>query len=330
MSERLTFGYGTSRPTDGTRRRGSAPEPTLPVNAPQPQKAGPGAAERSRRSVIYPEVRPDAAFIGLMIFTALLFFRPQDQIRGLNYLHLAELSAIGALVAMVAGRTGRGLTVSRVTPELCGVVLMGAIILFMAPFSVWPGGSIGDVHGGVFQDHPDLHPDREYADVAPAAGAIRLVDRDRVRVHRAPHCHRRRTRSQPGRAWTGPGRRRWHVQEPQRSRVEHGRGHSPGGIAGAAFGHDHSTPRRVSVHTADGRCDHRLAVTERHDRASRDGADPRRATGSPDSGGRVRRCARPGARASARAERVLAPAVEHHGPEPGRYRIQGGQADTAA
>ena len=91
----------------------------------------------------YPEARPDAAFIGLMIFTALLFFRPQDQIRGLHALHLAELSAIGALIAMVAGRTGRGMTVSRVTPELCGVVRMGAIILFMAPFSVWPGGSIG-------------------------------------------------------------------------------------------------------------------------------------------------------------------------------------------
>jgi putative inorganic carbon (hco3(-)) transporter len=78
-----------------------------------------------------------------MLFTALLFFRPQDEIHALNRLHLAELSAIGALVAMVAGRTSRGLTFSRITPELSGVVLMGGIILFTAPFSIWPGGSIG-------------------------------------------------------------------------------------------------------------------------------------------------------------------------------------------
>lgn len=140
MSERLAFGYGTSGHNGGTPARSSAAE-EAPL--PQTEQAGiarPSAEGRSRS--LHRRDRPDAAFIGLMIFTALLFFRPQDQIPALNSLHLAELSAIAALGAMVAGRVGRGLTLSRVTPELSGVVLMGALILLMAPFSIWPGGSI--------------------------------------------------------------------------------------------------------------------------------------------------------------------------------------------
>lgn len=77
-----------------------------------------------------------------MAFTALLFFRPQDQLPFLGALHLAELSAVAALIAMVMGRLRRGLPVSRVTPELWGVVAMGTLILATAPFSIWPGGSM--------------------------------------------------------------------------------------------------------------------------------------------------------------------------------------------
>jgi putative inorganic carbon (HCO3(-)) transporter len=43
---------------------------------------------------------------------------------------------------MVFGRMGRALPISRITPELCGVVLMGGLILVTAPFSIWPGGAI--------------------------------------------------------------------------------------------------------------------------------------------------------------------------------------------
>jgi O-antigen ligase len=140
MSERLAFGYGTSGHNGGTPARSGAPEaaPTRPNDSGSTVQAQ--APSRSRRLLV--SDKPDAAFIGLMVFTALLFFRPQDQIPALNALHLAELSAIAALGAMVTGRVSRGLTVSRVTPELSGVVVMGGIILFMAPFSIWPGGSI--------------------------------------------------------------------------------------------------------------------------------------------------------------------------------------------
>jgi O-antigen ligase len=87
--------------------------------------------------------RRDWAFIGLLAFTAVLFFRPQDQLTALRVLPLAEIAALGALVVMVMGRLGRGLSVSRFTPELAGVVALGAIILFTAPFSIWMGGAVG-------------------------------------------------------------------------------------------------------------------------------------------------------------------------------------------
>jgi putative inorganic carbon (hco3(-)) transporter len=130
MSERLAFGYGTSGHSGGTPARVQL-------------AAAPGSATTvatGRRALT--NVKADGAFIGLMIFTALLFFRPQDQIPALNALHLAEISALAALGAMVMGRLGRGQTVSRITPELCGVVLVGVVILATAPFSIWTGGAI--------------------------------------------------------------------------------------------------------------------------------------------------------------------------------------------
>jgi O-antigen ligase len=98
----------------------------------EPRASGTAAGERR-----------DWAFIGLMTFTAVLFFRPQDTIPALDGLHLAELSAIGALIAMMAGRLSRGQSILRFTPELAGVIALGAAILVLAPFSIWMGGAIG-------------------------------------------------------------------------------------------------------------------------------------------------------------------------------------------
>lgn len=133
MNERLVFGYGTSG------HGGEAPAPwQRPASAAPPQIEATSAAARSSAD---PE-RRDLAYTGLLAFTALLFLRPQDQIPALNVLHLAELSALVALAAMVFGRVRRGLTVSSINPELLGVVGLGAIILATAPFSIWLGGSV--------------------------------------------------------------------------------------------------------------------------------------------------------------------------------------------
>ena len=130
MRERLTFGYGTSRQGgDAPPRDSGAGGPTPPP----PAHAAVRFAEPSRR---------DWAYVGLLAFTAFLFFRPQDQITPLQPLHLAEVSAIIGLIAMVIGRLSRGLPVTRVTPELVGVVGLGGVIILTAPFSIWTGGAI--------------------------------------------------------------------------------------------------------------------------------------------------------------------------------------------
>ncbi len=130
-TERLAFGYGTAGHTGETAAR---PGAFGAVSGTRPARAVQAVAAARERS--------DWAFLGLMAFTGLLFFRPQDTIAALGPLHLAELAALSAIIAMVAGRLGRGEAATRVTPELAGVVALGAIILATAPFSIWMGGAI--------------------------------------------------------------------------------------------------------------------------------------------------------------------------------------------
>ncbi len=132
MNERLAFGYGTAG------HNGDAPAAAPVRPAPHVQ----AAAARAGVGIPVLAERREVAYTGLLAFTALLFFRPQDHIPALNPLHLAELSALVALAAMVFGRIRRGLSVTRVTPEMVGVVAFGALILALAPFSIWMGGSV--------------------------------------------------------------------------------------------------------------------------------------------------------------------------------------------
>jgi O-antigen ligase len=129
--ERLVFGYGTGGHHGETPRRG------------EPSEAAAGAPPRDAAAAAAPAERRDWAFLGLMAFTALLFLRPQDLVTSLRVLHLAEVAALFALGSMIAGRLRRGLSVSRITPELIGVLAFAFIILATAPFSVWMGGAVG-------------------------------------------------------------------------------------------------------------------------------------------------------------------------------------------
>ena len=130
MSERFVFGYGTSHQAAVAPAVGGFHPHVVRGDAPVSR------VELDRDAF-------DWAFFGLLAFTTMLFFRPQDAIPALQPLHLAEVAALVALVAMVTGRLGRGLTVTRVTPEVVGVVAFGGLILATAPFSVWRGGAIG-------------------------------------------------------------------------------------------------------------------------------------------------------------------------------------------
>lgn len=131
MNERLVFGYGAGR-ADVSAARTAAPDVRPAAASPEP--AAPVTDRPERR---------DWAFVGLLAFTAVLYFRPQDQIPGLGAVPFAELAALFGLTAMLIGRMSRGLPFTRITPELIGVAAVGFAILATAPFSIWPGGAIG-------------------------------------------------------------------------------------------------------------------------------------------------------------------------------------------
>jgi putative inorganic carbon (HCO3(-)) transporter len=130
MSERLAFNlWGGERSL-----RGPIDWVKAPASGTLPDAAAP---------YLPPIERPNWGFWGVFAFTALLFFRPQDTVPALVPLHLPELAAIAALVAMIAHRLGRQLPLVRVTPETISVGLMALVMLGTIPFSVWPGGALG-------------------------------------------------------------------------------------------------------------------------------------------------------------------------------------------
>jgi putative inorganic carbon (hco3(-)) transporter len=130
MSERLTFNLGGR-----SRRelRDRVDWVTAPIGGDLP-----AAAAR----FLPPIERPNWGFWGVFLFTALLFFRPQDTFPPLAPLHLPEVAAICALIAMIGHRMGRNLPIVRWSPEIIGVSAMAAVMLATVPFSVWPGGAL--------------------------------------------------------------------------------------------------------------------------------------------------------------------------------------------
>ena len=133
--ERLTFNVSRGR---GPRSlfvgsRGDAPAPRAAASSRK-------AAARSRVAAI--RERYDWDYLWMIAFTAVLFFRPQDHFAALSPVHLAELTAIAGLVAMAARRMASGQPIARINPEVIGVLVLGAVILFTTPFSFWPGGSL--------------------------------------------------------------------------------------------------------------------------------------------------------------------------------------------
>lgn len=135
MIERLTFNHGASfltRPQDAGATFDAPGPPTF--EAPPSPPATPSA-------FVLPSERPDLAYWGALIFTALLFFRPQDSITVLTPLHLSEVVAIVSLLALTVSRLSTGQPLLRMTPELVGVLGLAVVMVATAPFSIWPGGA---------------------------------------------------------------------------------------------------------------------------------------------------------------------------------------------
>jgi O-antigen ligase len=70
--------------------------------------------------------------------------RPQDHVRALAILHLAQVSAFVGLGAMVASRVRRHLSVIPFSRETVALLFFGFVMLATVPFSVWPGGALGE------------------------------------------------------------------------------------------------------------------------------------------------------------------------------------------
>jgi len=126
--ERLAFGHGTHAPV------------------PAAVAAAELAHEPKPFSFTHLETW-DWGWGGLLMFSILLFFRPQDQVIALGNAHLSEVAAIIGLTAMVMLNSKRREPLTRVTPELIGVMGLALVMLITIPTSFWPGGSFG-----VFKD----------------------------------------------------------------------------------------------------------------------------------------------------------------------------------
>jgi O-antigen ligase len=126
VRERLTFGHGLHAPVPA-----EASARTAAVIAHEPPRV------RLSRLETW-----DWGWGGLLIFSILLFFRPQDTLKPLGAAHVSDLAAIIGLIAMCVVNTSRREPLTRVTAEVAGVAAIGAVILGTAPFSFWPGGSV--------------------------------------------------------------------------------------------------------------------------------------------------------------------------------------------
>jgi O-antigen ligase len=133
MNERLTFSYGTAAQAVVAREL-ALRQKAVEVEAPAAPAEEPVARDWDRDA--------DWGFRGLMLFTFVLFMRPQDHFPFLNPLHLAELSAVLALGGMAFRRIRLGLPVAPLLPEVGGVVALGLVMFATLPFSIWRSGAL--------------------------------------------------------------------------------------------------------------------------------------------------------------------------------------------
>ena len=91
------------------------------------------------------ELKDRVAYRALLAFTFVLFIRPQDQLRFLEPLHLAEVFGTFGIVALIVGRLSRGVPLLKITLDFGAVLALALIMLATAPFSIWPGGAVGVV-----------------------------------------------------------------------------------------------------------------------------------------------------------------------------------------
>ncbi len=137
--ERLTFNIPSSR---GPGRRRGLVAGWRPAGKARTSATARLAGVKSRAIAAFTRERYDWDYLWMIAFTAVLFFRPQDHVKVLTPLHLAELTAVAGLAAMAVRRMASGQTIVKINAEVIGVMALGAVIVITIPFSFWPGGSL--------------------------------------------------------------------------------------------------------------------------------------------------------------------------------------------
>lgn len=84
----------------------------------------------------------DWGYTGLLCFSVILLFRPQDDLVALQAIRPAELFAILGVGPMLLHRFAHKLPVFKVTRESIALFFMAAVMLATVPFSIWPGGAL--------------------------------------------------------------------------------------------------------------------------------------------------------------------------------------------
>lgn len=116
--ERLAFSFNAVVPS---RRTGPAPETFATTAFSEPR---------------------DWGYTGLLCFTVILFFRPQDDFVPLQAIRPAELFAVLGVAPMLLHRLAYRMPVFRVTRETIALFVMAGVMLATVPFSIWPGGAV--------------------------------------------------------------------------------------------------------------------------------------------------------------------------------------------
>jgi O-antigen ligase len=143
VADRLTFNHGASALAPrliGRHERGGRVRRGGDLTEAWP---GPGTAARADLSrALARAERADISYWGVFAFSALLFFRPQDTLPQLEPLHLPEIAAVAALIAMAVRRAHLGLPPVPSPAAVAPLAAFAAVMLATVPFSIWPSGAL--------------------------------------------------------------------------------------------------------------------------------------------------------------------------------------------
>jgi len=143
VSDRLTFNHGASALSPrliGRHERGGRVRRSRDLADGWPGPATVARADLSR--ALARAERADISYWGVFAFSALLLFRPQDTLPLLEPLHLPEIAALTALIAMVVKRAQRGLPPVPALAVVAPLAAFAATMVLTAPFSIWPSGAL--------------------------------------------------------------------------------------------------------------------------------------------------------------------------------------------